>query len=97
MLLESSPNMSGALTIEEAGCLVAEKFIIPVQGGKRKVSAALLGPPSSSGSQSSGSQNSASSASLNYQLFNASAKDPFDLPETLESVTTYEQVNWFQK
>ncbi|KAG4411195.1 hypothetical protein IFR04_015666 [Cadophora malorum] len=54
--------------------------------GKRKVSAALLSPPSTQGSLSSGSS---SSASVRVRGLNT-AQAPFDLPESHESVAAIE-------
>jgi len=81
--------MALILSSEETQCLKEERIILGAsQNGKRKVSAALLTPPSGYGSQSSAS--SSSSASVHYRDFDAAEMPPFDLPEALESVAAYE-------
>lgn len=78
-----------SLSSEETRCLEEERIILGApQNGKRKMSAALLSPPSSHGSQSSTS--GSSSASIYYRAFDAAEMAPFDLPESVESVATYE-------
>lgn len=75
------------LTPEEMRSLEEDRILLSApQNGNRKVSAAMLSPPSSHSSQSSSSR---SSASVRYQPFNAAGM-AFDLPEALESVAAFE-------
>ncbi|KAH7408883.1 hypothetical protein BKA64DRAFT_595504 [Cadophora sp. MPI-SDFR-AT-0126] len=76
-----------SLSQEEIKALEDDRVLLsgPVNG-KRKVSAALLTPPSTQGSLSSGST---SSASVRVRAFNHS-QAPFDLPESDESVAAVE-------
>jgi hypothetical protein len=78
-----------SLSVEETEGLIEEHIILGTsRNGKRKVSAALLTPPSSHGSQSSTS--GLSSASVHYRAFNAAIIAPFDLLESRGSVAAFE-------
>ncbi|KAH7346230.1 hypothetical protein BKA65DRAFT_273215 [Rhexocercosporidium sp. MPI-PUGE-AT-0058] len=79
--------MSSDLDTEQIQALEDEKILLSgTVNGKRKVSAALLSPPSTQGSVSSGSSGSASVRIHSPEHSQA----PFDLPESAESVAAVE-------
>ncbi|KAL8893219.1 MAG: hypothetical protein Q9192_005480 [Flavoplaca navasiana] len=86
------PYTTPTLTVEDEDALAQDRIIIQKSlGGKRKVSAALLTPPSSHAGSISSSSSSISSATASVRFHPlAAAENAFNLPDHAESVAAVE-------
>jgi hypothetical protein len=93
--MATSPDEEFQLSLEETQALEKDLVFlssnIPSTSGKRKVSGALLTPPSSQGRVS---RSSSSSASVRFRSFNSSPDFTLDLPQSAISVAALEFIGF---